>query len=85
VSSLGGSRGLRNMAALMLFAIESHSSSQRPCPNQSMKPTASLQNKLTHSLPLFRPSAFPSMSHRFPLAPFSVFATTPCRGLSLSR
>ena len=27
------------MAALMLFAIESHSSSQRPCPNQSMKPT----------------------------------------------
>src|SRR5438105_10126854 len=29
VSSLGGSRGLRNMAALMLFAIESHSSSQR--------------------------------------------------------
>jgi len=28
------------MAALMLFAIESHSSSQRPCPNQSMKPTA---------------------------------------------
>jgi len=39
VSSLSGSRGLRNMAALMLFAIESHSSSQRPCPNQSMKPT----------------------------------------------
>src|SRR5437667_11889366 len=37
VSSLGGSRGLRNMAALMLFAIESHSSSQRPRPNQSMK------------------------------------------------
>jgi hypothetical protein len=27
------------MAALMLFAIESHSSSQRPCPNQSMKTT----------------------------------------------
>ncbi len=27
------------MAALMLFAIESHSSSQRPCPNQSLKPT----------------------------------------------
>jgi hypothetical protein len=39
VSSLSGSRGLRNMAALMLFAIESHSSSQRPCPNQSMKTT----------------------------------------------
>ena len=33
------------MAALMLFAIESHSSSQRPCPNQSMKPTAHRQNK----------------------------------------
>ncbi len=33
------------MAALMLFAIESHSSSQRPCPNQSMKPTAPRQNK----------------------------------------
>jgi len=27
------------MAALMLFAIESHSSSQRPCPNQSTQPT----------------------------------------------
>jgi len=27
------------MAALMLFAIESHSSSQRPFLNQSMKPT----------------------------------------------
>src|SRR2546426_4267836 len=39
VSSLGGSRGLRNMAAPMLFAIESHSSPQRPCPNQSMEPT----------------------------------------------
>src|SRR5438874_1227761 len=60
VSSLGGSRGLRNMAALMLFAIESHSSAERPCPNQSMKPTP---EELTHSLPLIRPSAFPSMSH----------------------
>src|SRR5438132_4535541 len=40
VSSLSGSRGLRNMAALMLFAIESHSSSQRPCPDQSMNPTS---------------------------------------------
>src|SRR6266446_2599754 len=39
VSSLTGSRGLRNMEALMLFAIESHSSSQRPCPNQAMQPT----------------------------------------------
>jgi len=44
-------------------------------------PNAPWRYKLTHSLPLFRPSA---MSHRFPLAPFSVFATTPCRGLSLS-
>ncbi len=33
-------------------------------PNQSMKPTAPLRNKLTHSLPLIRPSACPSMSHR---------------------
>jgi hypothetical protein len=32
-------------------------------PNRSMKPTAPLRNKLTHSLPLTRPSAFPSMSH----------------------
>src|SRR5882724_9095528 len=45
--------------------------------NHSMKPTAPLRYKLTHSLPLFRPSACPSMSHRFPRAPFSVFATTP--------
>ena len=45
--------------------------------NQSMKPTAPLRSKLTNSLPFSRPSAFPSMSHRFPLAPFSVFATTP--------
>jgi len=42
-------------------------------PNQSMKPTAPLRNKLTHSLALVRPSAFPSMSLRFPRAPFSVF------------
>src|SRR5439155_3873597 len=47
VSSLGGSRGLRNMAALMLFAIESHFSSQRPCPNQSMKPTTPLRDKFS--------------------------------------
>src|SRR6266571_4671545 len=47
VSSLSGSRGLRNTAALMLFAIESHSSSQRPCPNQSMKPTAPFRNKFS--------------------------------------
>src|SRR5439155_9192128 len=53
--------------------------------NQTMKPTpkkfasrlAPLRCKLTHSLPLFRPSGFPSMSHRFPRAPFSVFATAP--------
>jgi hypothetical protein len=57
-----------------------------PRPNQPMKPTsvnedtrraAPLRYKLTHSLPIIRPSAFPSMSHRFPRAPFSVFATTP--------
>ena len=35
VSSLSGSRGLRNMAALMLFAIESHSSSHREWPNNA--------------------------------------------------
>ena len=46
-------------------------------PNQSMKATALFRNKLTHSLPLIRPSACPSMSHRFPRAPFSVLATTP--------
>jgi hypothetical protein len=45
--------------------------------NQSMNPTAPYGNKLTHSLPLIRPLAFPSMSRRFPRAPFSVFATTP--------
>jgi hypothetical protein len=33
------------MAALMLFATESHSSSQRPCLNQSMKLAAPLRNK----------------------------------------
>src|SRR6266566_1743734 len=42
-----------------------------------MKPTAPLRCKLTYSLPLIRPSAFPSLSHRFPRASFSVFATTP--------
>jgi hypothetical protein len=46
-------------------------------PNQTMEPTAPSRNELTHSLPLFRPSACPSMSHRFPRAPFSVLATTP--------
>jgi hypothetical protein len=59
--SLSGSKGLRNMAVRMLFAIESHSSWQRACSNQSMKPTA--PDEMTTS----------------------VFATTPCRGLSLSR
>jgi hypothetical protein len=53
--------------------------------NQSMKPTTPPRNKLTPSLPLSRPSACPSMSHHFPRAPFSAFATTPCRGLSFSR
>ena len=54
-------------------------------PNHSMERTpkafastlAPFRNKLTHSLPLIRPSARPSMSRRFPRAPFSVFATTP--------
>jgi hypothetical protein len=59
--------------------------SDDPSPNQSMKPTARSRSKLTHSLPLTRPLASPSMSHPFPRVPFSVFATTPCRGLSLSR
>ena len=45
-------------------------------PNQSMKPAAPLRSDLTHSLPLIRPSACPSMSHRFPQAPFSLFADT---------
>jgi hypothetical protein len=35
-----------------------------------MKPT---QKELTQSLPLFRPAAFPSVSHRFAQAPFGVF------------
>jgi hypothetical protein len=59
------------------FTCDSASSMQ-PASNQSMKPTAPLRNNLTHSLPLIRPSARPSMSQRFPRAPFSVFATTPC-------
>jgi hypothetical protein len=62
-------------------------------PNQSMKPTpkefasrlAPFRNKLTRSLPLTRFSACRSMSLCFPQAPISVFATTPCRGLSCSR
>src|ERR1700730_9884161 len=36
VSSSSGSAGLLNMAALMLFAIESHSSSQRAWPKQAL-------------------------------------------------
>src|SRR4029453_5256124 len=48
-------------------------------PNQPMNQTAPPRSNLTHSLPLIRPSACPSMSHHFPRAPFSVFATTPCR------
>src|SRR5262245_2770795 len=42
-----------------------------------MKATAPWRSKLTHLLPLIRPSACPSVSHRFPRAPFSVFAKTP--------
>src|SRR5437773_12488331 len=68
VSSLGGSRGLRNMVALMLFAIESHFSSQRPCPNQSMKPTpkdfASRLAPLRDNLSVF--ATTPWISSRFP-------------------
>ena len=68
VSSLSGSSGLRNMAALMLFAIESHSSSQRPRPNQSMKPTpkafASRLAPLRGNLGLF--ATTPWISSRFP-------------------
>jgi hypothetical protein len=45
--------------------------------NQTMKPTAPFRNKLTRSLPLTRPSACPSMSLRFPQAPFGVLATRP--------
>ena len=60
-------------------------------PNQSMKATpkefttslAPLRCKLTHSLQRIRPSACLSMSHRFPRAPFSMFAAMPKRGLSL--
>ena len=33
------------MAALMLFAIESHSSSQRPWPNQALERTATRREK----------------------------------------
>jgi len=38
---------------------------------------APLHYKLTRSLQLIRPSACLSMSHRFPRAPFSVFAAMP--------
>jgi hypothetical protein len=44
---------------------------------------APLRCKLTHSLQLMGPSACLSMSHRFPRAPFSVFAAVLKRGLSL--
>jgi hypothetical protein len=50
-----------------------------------MKPAEPERCSLTHSLPLLRPSARPSMSHRFPRAPFSVLANDPARGLSPCR
>src|SRR5947208_2194955 len=43
---------------------------------------AQLGYNLTRSLSFSRPSAFPSMSHRFPLVPFSMFTTALCGGLS---
>ncbi len=49
----------------------------KPTPKEFASRLARLRYKLTQSLPLFRPSACPSMSHRFPRAPFSVFGTTP--------
>jgi hypothetical protein len=49
----------------------------KPTPKIFASRLAPHRNKLTQSLPLFRPSARPSMSHRFPQAPFSVFATAP--------
>src|SRR5437667_8520817 len=49
----------------------------KPTPKEFASRLARLRYKLTQSLPLFRPSACPSMSHRFPRAPFSVFATAP--------
>ena len=42
----------------------------KPTPKGFASRLAPWRNRLTHSLPLFRPSAFPSMSHCFPLAPF---------------
>jgi hypothetical protein len=60
-------------ARLMIVSLTNHVKKS----NQSMKPTAPLRSKLTHSLPLIRPLACPSMSHRFPRAPFIVFTTTP--------
>jgi hypothetical protein len=53
------------------------SAAEMPASNQPLKPTAPLRYTLTQSLPLFRPSARPSMLLRFPRAPFSLFATTP--------
>jgi hypothetical protein len=70
--------------ALIRYALAYDVAAATATANQPMKPTATSRNRLTHSLPLIRPSACPSMSHRFPWAPFSMLATTPCRGLSLS-
>jgi hypothetical protein len=78
--SAHGSYLLRSWAFLVITDV-----AHKPS-NQSMKPTsvkintwraAPLRDKLTHSLQLFRRSVFLSMSHRFLLAPFSVFATAP--------
>ena len=71
--------------ALIRYALVYDVAAATATPNQLMKPTAPSRNKLTHSLPLIRPSACPSMSHRLPRTPFSELATTHCRGLSLSR
>jgi hypothetical protein len=71
--------------ALIRYALVYDVAAATATPNQLMKPTAPSGNKLTHSLPLIRPSACPSMSHRLPRTPFSELGTTPCRGLSLSR
>jgi hypothetical protein len=70
--------------ALIRYALVYDVAAPTATPNQPTKPTGPSRNKLTYSLPFIRPSACPSMSHPFPQAPFSVFATTPCRGLSLS-
>jgi hypothetical protein len=46
----------------------------KPTPKEFMSRLTPLRCKLAHSLQLIWPSACLSMSHRFPRAPFSVFA-----------